>query len=115
MDVADEGAAFGAECFEAVGAILKEVVGFFGVGNTVGANIDDRGAGLDPIGFHVAGFAHGGDNDIGAAENLGEIARFGMADGDGGIGVHEKKGHGLADDVAAAEDHGVGAFDFDIV
>src|SRR5712692_377449 len=38
-----------------------------------------------------------------------------MADGDGGVGVHEQKGHGFADDVAAAEDDGVGAFDGDAV
>jgi len=38
-----------------------------------------------------------------------------MADRDGGVGVHEEKGHGFADDVAAAEDDGVGAFDLDIV
>src|SRR5277367_5870042 len=38
-----------------------------------------------------------------------------MANGNGGVGVHEEKSHGLADDVAAAEDHGVGAFDFYVV
>jgi hypothetical protein len=38
-----------------------------------------------------------------------------MADGDGGIGVHEQKSHGLAHDVAAAKDHGVGAFDLNLV
>src|SRR5215470_9444477 len=30
-----------------------------------------------------------------------------MADGDGGVGVHEKKRHRFADDVAAAEDDGL--------
>jgi hypothetical protein len=38
-----------------------------------------------------------------------------MADGDGGVGVHEQKRHGFADDVAAAEDHGVRAFDRNII
>jgi len=28
-----------------------------------------------------------------------------------GVSVHEEKGHGFADDVAAARDDGVGAFD----
>src|SRR5216683_3216697 len=83
--------------------------------DAVGAHIDDRGAGLDPVGFNIAGFAYGGDDDIGAAEELRQVARFGMADRDGGVGVHEEKGHGFADDVAAAEDHGIGAFDLDFV
>src|SRR6266852_3932042 len=115
MHVADESACFGAEFFEAVRKVVKKPLGFFGVRNAVGANIDDCCAGLDPVRFHVAGFAHGGDDDIGAAEDFGQIARFGMADRDGGVGVHEEKGHGFADDVAAAEDHGIGAFDLDFV
>ena len=36
-----------------------------------------------------------------------------MADGDGGIGVHQQQRHRFADDVAAAEDDGVCAFDGD--
>ena len=121
MNVADEGAAFGAEFFETVWKILEQALGFFGIGDTVGADVNDRGAGpprrggFYPVGFDVAGFAHGGDDDIGAAEDIGQVARFGMADGDGGVGVHEEKRHGFADDVAAAEDHGVGAFDRDFV
>src|SRR6266851_5722224 len=115
MDVADESASLGAEFFEAVRKVVKEPLGFFEVRNAVGTDINDRRAGLDPVRFHVAGFAHGGDDDIGAAEDIGQIARFGMADGDGGVGVHEEKGHGFADDVAAAEDNGVGAFDLDFV
>src|SRR5260370_20247782 len=115
MDVADEGAALGAEFFEAVGNVLKKVVRFFGVGKTVGAHIDDGGTGLDPVCLYVSGFTHGGNDDVGAAEDIGKVARFGMADCDGGVGVHEEKGHGLAHDVAAAEDDGVGAFDLNFV
>src|SRR5712664_699391 len=115
MDIADESASFGAEFFEAVRKVVKEPLGFFEVRNAVGTDINDRRAGLDPVRFHVAGFAHGGDDDIGAAEDFGQIARFGMADGDSGVGVHQEQGHGFADDVAAAEDDGVGAFDLDVV
>jgi hypothetical protein len=115
MDVADEGAAFGAEFFETVWKIAEEALGFFGVGDAVGANVDDCGPRLDPVWLDVAGFADGGDEDIGAAEDVGQAARFGMADGDGGVGVHEEKGHGLAYDVTAAKDDGVGAFNLDFV
>jgi len=58
-------------------------------------------------------FAHGGDDDISAADGIGQITRLGMANGDGSIGMHEKEGHGLADNVASAEDDGVGAFERD--
>src|ERR1700674_2925736 len=59
MDVADEGAAFGAELFKAIWEVVKEALGFTGVGDAVGADINDGGVGLDPIGFHVGGFAYG--------------------------------------------------------
>src|SRR6266567_3058766 len=118
MDVANEGAALGAEYFEAARKVLKKALGLFGVRNAVGADVDDRGAGpptrrrLDPVRFHVGGFAHGGDDDIGAADDAGKVARFGMANRHGGVGVHQEQSHGFADNVAAAEDYGVGAFDF---
>src|SRR5882762_11396247 len=38
-----------------------------------------------------------------------------MANRDGGIGMHEEKRHGLADNVTAAKDDSVGAFDFDVI
>src|ERR1700716_3660056 len=38
-----------------------------------------------------------------------------MANRDGGVGVHEEESHGLADDVAAAGEDGVGGFDLDFV
>jgi hypothetical protein len=115
MDVADEGAAFGAEFFETVWKIAEEALGFLGVGDAVGANVDDCGPRLDPVWLDVASFAYSGDEDIGAAEDTGQIARFGMTNGDGGVGMHEEKRHWFADDVAAAEDDGVGAFDLDFV
>ena len=115
MHVADESASFGVEFFEAVWKVAKKPRGFLGVGNAIGANIDNRRTGLDPVRFHIAGFADGGDDDIGAAEDIRQITRFGMANRNSGVGVHEEKSHGLTNDVAAAEDDGVGAFDLDIV
>lgn len=109
MDVADEHGTFGVEFFEALGKISEQGGGFGSVCNFVGAHVDDGGAGLDPVGGDIGGFAHGGDDDVGAADDVGKIASLGMADGDGGVGVHEKESHGLADDITAAEDDGVGA------
>src|SRR5258708_1352330 len=62
MDVADESAAFGAEFFEAVWKVVKKALGFFGVCNAVGANIDDPAAGLDPDPLPLPGFAPDGVN-----------------------------------------------------
>ena len=115
MNVADENGAFFLKFLEALREIFQQVGGFGGVRYFIGADIDYSGAGLDPVGGDVAGFAHGGDEDVGAANYVGEIAGLGMADGYGGVGVQEQKGHGLADDVAAAEDYGVGTFDCYVV
>ena len=115
MNVADQGVSFGAEFFEALGEIAEETLCFLGLGDAIRAYINDRGAGLDPAGLDETGLAHGGDNDVSAADHFGEVARFRMANRDGGVGVHEEKGHGLADDVAAAEDDGVCAFDGNVV
>jgi hypothetical protein len=75
MDVADEHGAFGAEFFEALRKIVEKLFGFLRIHDFIGADIDDRGAGANPIGLDEAGFAHGGDDDVGAADELGKIAR----------------------------------------
>ena len=86
--------------------------GLRGVGDAIDADVNYGGAGRDVIGSDHGGASHGGDYDIGAAYGFREIARFRMADGDGGVGVHEEKRHGFADDIAAAEDGCVCAFDW---
>ena len=53
-----------------------------------------------------SGRADGGDENVGAAADLGQVACLRMADGHGGISVQQQHCHGLADDVAAADDHG---------
>src|SRR5260370_21379944 len=111
MNVADEGKALGAEFLEAVREVAENARGRGGVGDAVDADVNDGGAGADPFGFHVGGFAHGGDEDITAAHRARQIARLRMANGDRSIGMHEQESHGLADNVAAAEDHGIRAFD----
>ena len=111
MNVADKDAAFGAEFFQAGGEVSQKPFCFRGILDGVGANVDDGCPRLDPVRLHEACFAHGGNENIGAADHLGQIARFGMTNGDGGVGVHEEEGHGLADDVAAAEYDGVGTLD----
>ena len=115
VNVTDQNAAFLTEFFQARKRIFQQARGFSGIGNLVGADIDHRGAGADPVRLDESRFAHGGNENIGAANDFGKIACFGMANGDGSVGMHQEKSHGLADDVAAAEHDGVGAFDGDLV
>jgi len=115
MNVADKDGAFFAEFSEALREIFKERFGFSGVSDFVRTDVDDRGARLQPIGLDVACFTHGGDDDVRATHDVGKIARFGMANSDGGVGMHEEERHRFTNNVAAAEDDGVGAFDGNIV
>ncbi len=115
VNVADENAAFLAELFQARQRVFQQARGFRGIGNLICADINDRRAGADPVWLDEAGFAHGGNENVGATNNFGKIARFRMTDGDGSVGVHQQKGHGLADDVTATEHDGVGAFDRDLI
>src|ERR1039457_5035725 len=48
----------------------------------------------------------GGNGDPPFAAHGGEVRRFGMADGHGGVLVQEHHGRGLADDIAAPHDDG---------
>src|SRR5712671_575869 len=95
--------------------IAQQGLRFFCIGNFICADIDDSGARANPVGLDVAGFAHSRDDDIRPANDAGEVASFGMADGDGGIGVHKQQGHRFANDVTASEDDCVGALNLNIV
>ena len=102
MNVADQNAAFLAEFFEAREKIFQQARGFGRVGNFVGTDIDHGGARTDPVWLDESRFAHGRNQNISAANDFGKVACFGMTNGDGGVGMHQQKGHGLADDVAAS-------------
>ena len=115
MNVADEHGTLLAEFCESLREIFQEFFGFEFVGDFVRADVNNGGAGFEPVGFDVTGFAHRSDDDVRATNDVWQVARFGVADGDGGVRVHQEKSHRLADDVAAAENDGVGAFDGDIV
>src|SRR5712672_499879 len=95
--------------------IAQQGLGFLYLGDFICSDIDDSGAGSNPVSLYVAGFAHSRDDDIRPADEAGEIASFGMADGDGGVCVHKQQGHRFTNDIAAAEDNGVCALDLNIV
>jgi hypothetical protein len=115
MNVADKHAALFAEFVKALGEVFQQARRLGGIGNFVGADIDDGSSRADPVGLYVARFAHGRDDNIGATHEFREISRFGVADSDRSVCVHEKESHGLADDVAAAQNDRVGALDRNLV
>ena len=83
---------------------------FGGIRYAVDANVDDDGSGFDPFTTDHFGAADGGDENVGAAADGGEILGARVGDGDGGVGTFGEKEerHGLADDHAAANDNGLG-------
>src|ERR1019366_4493129 len=83
--------------------------------DAIDADVDYGGAGPDVIGGDIGGAADGGDQDVSLAAHLGQIPGARVADGDGGVLVQQHQGHGLADDVAAAEHHGVLAGHGDLI
>ncbi len=91
----------------------REAFGY--VGDAIDADVDYGGAGPDVIRGDVGGAADGGDQDVGLAAHLGQVPGARVADGDGGVLVQQHQCHGLADDVAAAQDYGVLAGHGDLI
>lgn len=77
-----------------------------GIGNVVGANVNDDGSGLEPLALDKVGLANGRDDNVGLSENVFEAGSLGVADGDGSIGILEEVRDGRADDIGAAENNG---------
>ena len=78
-------------------------------GDAVDADIDHRGAGLDPVAAHHLGLADRGDQDVGAARHRRQVARARMGDRHGAMLGEQQRRHRLADDVGAADHHRLGA------
>ena len=109
MYIADKGRAFGAESIFPLGMLVQrcaeQTLKDRRIGNFVHADINYGRARLHEFVRDHAGASDGGDQDIGAAADRGQIVSFLMADGDGGICIQQQHGGGLADDIAAANDH----------
>ena len=85
-----------------------------GVG-AVDADVDHRGALLDPVALDELGPPDRGDEHVGAAADRREVARARVAGGDGGVGGQQQRRDRLADEVRAADDDGLGALERDVV
>ncbi len=75
------------------------------VDDAVDADIDDHGAGLDPIAAHQAGTAGRDDDDVGGTDDFGQAAREDVRHLDRAFAFEQKQGDRLADDVRLADDH----------
>ena len=86
--------------------------GFFravGEGDSVDADVDHDRAVFEELGANQLRFTDGHHNDVGAAGVLGNVARFDMAQRDGGHLLSEQQGDGFTCDFAGADDDGFGA------
>ena len=71
----------------------------------VDADVDHGRAGLQPVAPDHLRPADRGDDDVGAADDVGQVAGAAVGDGDGAILAEQQLRHRLADDVRAADDH----------
>ena len=78
-------------------------------GNAVDADVDHGRARLDPVLADHLRPADRRDQNVGAAADIGEILGLGMRDGHGGVLRQQQLRDRLADDVGAADHHGVHA------
>ncbi len=77
------------------------------LGGAVDADVDDQRPRLDPVAADEAGLADAGNDDVGLANEAGQVARRRMADGDGTACHQQLERHRAADDVRLADDHRV--------
>ena len=80
-------------------AVEVDVAAELAVRQTVDADVDDDGTGLDHVGGDELRTTDGSDQHIGAFRVEGKILRLRMADRDGGAGLQQQHRHRLADDV----------------
>ena len=81
----------------------------------VDPDVDHRRARLDPLARDHARAADGGDEHVGAAADLAEVAGARVADGHGGVGGQQQRGERAADEVRAPDHDRLGALQRDVV
>ena len=79
--------------------------------DAVDADVDDGCARLDHVSGDEVRPADCRYEDVSRAADFLEVARVRMADGDSGVLAEQELCHGLADDIAAADDDGVRSVD----
>src|ERR1700761_4841067 len=75
----------------------------------IDADIDNDGTLLDPGSAHEFRLADSGDQNIGAAQDIGNVLASGMNEGNGATLGQKQRRHRLADDVGTAKNDSLGA------
>ena len=81
----------------------------------VDADVDHRRALLDPVALHHPRAPDRGDEHVGAAAHVGQVARARVADGHGRVAREQHLRDRLADEVRAADHDRLGALQLDAV
>jgi hypothetical protein len=111
VDVSHESEPLLGELFFAGGVAGEDLQKGFKVGNAIDADVDDGGTGTDHVRGDHCGLADGGDENLGATADFGEVLGTRVTNGYGGVRVSEEHCEGFAYYVAAADDDGFAAFD----
>ena len=69
--------------------------------------VHHHGALLDPFLLDEFRLAHRTHQDVGLLHEFGQILGLAVANGHGAVRIQEHQGHGLSEDGATADDHGV--------
>ena len=88
MNVSDQRGAFGAKFGEARGKMGKEFFRLRRIRDAIDADIYYGGAGTNVVWRDHRGAAHGGNDNVSAANGSGEVAGLRMANGNCGVRVH---------------------------
>ena len=100
--------ALGTDFVELHIAIKAETALTGGIRNTRGAHVNNDCTLFHHVGGHKVGLADGGDDDVGLTALLFQRLRSRVAHGDGSVAIlllHHELCHGLAYDVASAQDN----------
>ena len=107
MNVAHQHGAFLAELRQLRRKIRKDALRLGCIGDAIDAHIDHRRAGTHPTGLDHGRAADRRDHDVGAAHDVGQVARLRVADRHRRVGMHQQQRHRLSHNVAAPHDDGV--------
>src|SRR5262249_58610931 len=91
------------------GHVADEAAPAIGGRHALDANVDDGGAGLDPVPAYHLGPTDRRHHEVGAANNARQVTRARMGNRHGAILIEEELRNRLADDVGAADHNGLQA------
>src|SRR6185437_8805954 len=105
MNITDQGEPFLLEGLFADRVSGEELPEYLLVSYAVHPHVNHRCSWLYELVRYQARLPNGRDEDVRLTANFSQVARLGMANGDGGIMVQQQQSHGLADHKASSDYH----------